>query len=1539
MIEKISKEIEKIRRKYLDSAEEIVSGYNRENSLSKDYEGRQIYELLQNADDESNDSDGKVLIKFDGKILTVSNTGNPFSFQGVKSLLYPNASPKKIHANKIGCKGLGFRSILTWANSVTVASKDFTLQFSKENASDFLKSIIEENQSLINEIKALTTDTNPIATLSCPKILKKNLLIDGFSTSIIVDCKDEAVDRIEYQIKSLEFEELVFLPNINEIEIKSNNYHKTFYKIVENNEAIIETIDHLTGEKDCANWSLFKKTGTIQDENNEKKNYEFIIAYDPTGKHIGEVLYSYFKTDVKLCFPALIHGTFELTSDRNSLLKESTVNDQLIDILSDFLVQTAVDISESQEQCNYDPLKMIISADMDLVLANTYHLDDLLKEKSKEKRIFPTIAGKYISLEDVPIYTNKEFDEVLDPESFWDLMPIAKEKHVEDFIQKDLGITFYNYEYFCETLNNGIEYYSTEQKVKLIQLVEQAFFGDVSDDFFPHLLEDSNGNIIDSPVKVYPSPIEGAIIDLPKWVKIKFLSPEMEKMLYNTLDINNSKRELSRELTRYQLEEYSFDRLLCGVVNQSDALVDSAEKCKDILNWLWQYYCTDDHQEIPDVKVKVICRDGTIRYATECYFGKEFSNELGERLISTYSDSFISPSCFDIGEADTETALRFFEWIGVSRFPRFEYKELKEEERDNYIEHCNSLLCIYNEKQGYSSFAEIHKVVVGCFEHFDELLKLSDFNDLIAWFLVDERINNRIICDTEEKNLKSCIWGKPVGKINARQVNSIYMKSYLRWISKTTEWIPNKDGIKKCPDYCCFDDDGLSPVIIVPNIDYKFVSSVIGHNCKKDVEALLSRLGVSDVFQEMDKCVIYEALLSLPELDKECKKGKMLYRKIITADRPIEEFIDNNPNYDTFITQGLVLAKSKNIKKYVPVSEAHYANNKVFSNDFLKSINMFEADSRRGEEKIQKLFGVKPLKCTSVDVYEEPVIHPLNEEFKKEYSGFIPFVYACRSGIKSSGNLNRLRSYKVAICSHIKLKYSFDDTSQISTLGKFESVYLSKNKMAYIQVPIDIKSFNELKSSFEFADAVAELITLFLTVYDDKDYYRDLFRDNMAIREKKMRIDRGDDNLETLTKARKIFKMEVDNESEFWVTLADITGIDTSKDINSLQIKQKLGISEELASALNYEDLSAPENIPIIKKIFTKLDIDISLYNSMAAYTIDFRENWKTEYNKMKTHYRNKYLSYLYRELKDEENNADEFYERCETYDASVLDWSNTIDDPSDKFFKSEFGISFSDLDDYADNEVERIIAINLKKCSQDDRTILNNRFSKPVIDSYALFDRIQDLIKPNNCQNEEETVINNNLQISSIISDILSSTAIGFNTINTSAIVRSESESVYSHPKHKKRKHSEIADITKQNIGMVGEASVFKELKQVYPSTRWVSGNAENAHCVPKGDDTCGYDMAYTDENGEYQYVEVKASRDNIISFQLSDSELKFACKNASNYEIVFVRIGSDNKPLGQPLRLGHIFEFADNEDLFNNDRFTIESNNYTITAIEKNS
>ncbi len=111
--EKIKAELDKIKRKYLDSADEIFSDFNKEEQTAGDYNGRQIYELLQNAEDVA-EGFGEVLIEFKQNKFSISNTGAPFDFDGVVSLLRSNNSSKKFSSNTIGQKGLGFHSVLAW---------------------------------------------------------------------------------------------------------------------------------------------------------------------------------------------------------------------------------------------------------------------------------------------------------------------------------------------------------------------------------------------------------------------------------------------------------------------------------------------------------------------------------------------------------------------------------------------------------------------------------------------------------------------------------------------------------------------------------------------------------------------------------------------------------------------------------------------------------------------------------------------------------------------------------------------------------------------------------------------------------------------------------------------------------------------------------------------------------------------------------------------------------------------------------------------------------------------------------------------------------------------------------------------------------------------------------------------------------------------------------------------------------------------------------------------------------------------------------
>ena len=117
----------------------IVQDYQLEQQVSADYDGRQLLELLQNADDAAGrdpaQQPGEVWIRLVGNTLDVANTGAPFTTAGIDSLLYSNLSPKSMEPDQIGAKGLGFRAVLNWAEQLEIYSGTLRVAFSAAVAS------------------------------------------------------------------------------------------------------------------------------------------------------------------------------------------------------------------------------------------------------------------------------------------------------------------------------------------------------------------------------------------------------------------------------------------------------------------------------------------------------------------------------------------------------------------------------------------------------------------------------------------------------------------------------------------------------------------------------------------------------------------------------------------------------------------------------------------------------------------------------------------------------------------------------------------------------------------------------------------------------------------------------------------------------------------------------------------------------------------------------------------------------------------------------------------------------------------------------------------------------------------------------------------------------------------------------------------------------------------------------------------------------------------------------------------------------------
>lgn len=133
--EGIKKLIATYAKTYKDNPSIMLSGYGQENQTVADYNGRQILELMQNADDAKSEI---IAIQLDTEkqLLSIANNGTAFSLEGVESLMYTGLSTKN-KVEFIGNKGLGFRSILNWVHQVSILTKEVSFRFSKKYSEQY----------------------------------------------------------------------------------------------------------------------------------------------------------------------------------------------------------------------------------------------------------------------------------------------------------------------------------------------------------------------------------------------------------------------------------------------------------------------------------------------------------------------------------------------------------------------------------------------------------------------------------------------------------------------------------------------------------------------------------------------------------------------------------------------------------------------------------------------------------------------------------------------------------------------------------------------------------------------------------------------------------------------------------------------------------------------------------------------------------------------------------------------------------------------------------------------------------------------------------------------------------------------------------------------------------------------------------------------------------------------------------------------------------------------------------------------------------
>jgi hypothetical protein len=1490
---RIQTAIEDIKKKYSITARDIFADYKRENEYKNEYENRQLYELLQNADDASEleTREEKVYIELDGNKLIISNTGEPFSEEGIESLMYSNTSPKSMQKKKIGQKGLGFRAMLNWANRLQIVTSSFCVDFDKQHAIKEYNKIKAAYPEIDKKMKSLTQDESPVAILCFPQLNAEHDrgLKSGYVTTITFFCSDIHLETIKEQLETFSFEELIFLRHLKEIEIKTKDSHKKIKAIEEDNEIIIRQ-HNLIYKENCKEtyWKLFEDFGNIEIEN-EVKEYEFVIAYSNEPNIQGHqrekgVLYSFFKTHIPMRFPFLLHATLDLIGNRNEMQEGSKYNKILIEKLADFIGETATKLSK--ESVNYDPLKMLVSANTyDKVLDGVFGFSSKINKLIESLEVYPAITNKYVSLNKAK-YSQKGYNQIVKATTFDSLLQSCDDPYIEKYLREK--ISFYSADEFIRKIEADADIYSTDEKIAIISLYIEQY---QNPQCAPKLLLDSDGARISEDIKIFCTPGDLEKFALPEWSEIKFINGEMEKKLRDKF--NFTKRELASKLKTFNLEEYSFEQLLTPLAKKAK---ENREYNIDFIHWLFEFYCKNENSFPSDIlksDIQLITKDKKTASSGNLYFGIEYKNDLLEKLSSPNNniDYLVEPSVYNL-EGDNKLIIRFFEELGVSLYPKIAVQNLTSLDRSNYGDY-NSLIypelmpCYYSgEKYTFYEIMKqsLEKVCVDSIDGINEILDKSPTEIILAWVMNDEKVK-RLLTSENEVSDSSCIIGTPSYKQDTRKVNKTQMRSYLKMVFEKTAWIQTNNG-KKPPNQCVLTGDKLDKTINIADIDYEYLKNNYEIN-RYNVEALLQNLGAVSNFTELPKEMIYTILLHLPSTDKYCKKGASLYDKLNKAykDQKLEELVKDNKAYNEFLKKGRLLADKEGKLGYYPVADVLYIDKRIICEQILNKYAILKLAPRAGVDKVKKLFGAIPFKDIDDKIDINHGEHSLHKEFESDYQKLLPYFYATRIDDDNSNvNFNAIRRTKIILCDNVKQQYD----NETYLLKDFELNYLQSKDIAYFKIPETIDYLKDLKENTKYKDGISEIICAIFDVGANKSIYREIagcksLEDIRFI----MGRDSGDEVNENIEKSKRKFFSPQSMEQEFCETIGKITGG------NIENIKKTI-----CAYKINFKDSDGTQFLEAIEKAFIEFKVDLTTFNETASIGvfIDFTEYYKNKFNELKSSLRERYLSYIYKH-----NNKEEFKKKKEDYDIGETEFSNKIININDKFLE-RYEVSVETISGF------EVCDYNYS----DDLTESSNGTGGDMLGSES---SSQD--EPINYREIFENINSTNIGI----------TDTGIEKSDLSGKGRS------GHNGGSKTYHS--SERKKKENGYIGEVAVYKKLQELYGSkgysVLWVSGYAELAGEISKGDDTKGYDFEYYDGTSK-RYVEVKTITSDAVDFYITINELTIAKKNRDTYDVYIVKIS--NSQVDHIYNVKSIFAFKDGEDVFNNSKFSIREDSFLIKA-----
>lgn len=1478
----------------------LTEKYNSDKSLAESYHGRELLELVQNADDACLGIDKKhqndILIEYKENSLRISNKGSAFNKDSIERLSQGNVSGKG--PQYIGNKGIGFRSILNWAEEVRIYSGDYSLGFSKKFAANQLEQLKNKFQNIRDEIEAKPQITFPI--LWAPYCVE-NKLEPQYDTTIeiIIDPVTQNDDwNVQNQIKEFDFNILLFLQNITKISIKTDS---EFYGLKRAS----------TKENGFDKFQLkkidYKKQGLIlkqqafytfkrDDESflhkEENAPLKISVAIPCDFNHFESNLYTFFPIkNEKSPVPALLHATFLLEQNRNTIQTDQ-LNTTIFERLMNYYIQVVTDNFAKKEYGNI-VAKLLTPTD-NTIWEKFGGTRQEYKNLCKEKLMLLNVNGKFISIDRRPrIY--ESFPNFFKGDDFELLCAPINNPRVSEFLKELIGEDKFTSEEIKAIIDNSSKQWNCQQRIECFKW----WLDNIKSPYYiPKILKDQNGNWIVSKDKQIFFPPSENLTSIPEWHNMLILNRndanELESFYRNKVG-KNDKREVISCLNNtkiFTFREYSADSLIDPLKN---AIGDNYERAAEFIRWIRQNNKTNNLEKSDKI---FPCLDKSIHCAEEIYLGKEYEENIFVPFLKASGKvELCEPALLYLeGENKENNNLKpFLKHFDFAKEPQIiedklnRYSISKECEK-NYFEYGKNQLIKASEAQGNANERILNEESIITIEKISDILVNIPTIEILKWIFGKDDNSKRIFGHLLNPEETTKVYYKPDDKKIKDRVLEIKTKNFLWYVFSFTPWITLEEK-KYAPSECKFasknplEAECLSEVITDEYLENIYKQADIDIDSLK---RLLTSLGCNSNYLNLSPKSFYALLLKLPKLNvsESVKLSHSIYCNCIQALSKDDTYIkkyQNNPDGENFKRTGMLLCK--NDHSYKPVKDIFFSSSSVL-NPLQKLL--FDIPLKSGKTAaIIEIF-----KISSYDLNWERNIKPSendisdhNATFQTQWQQYIPFVLCLLADSLRDNMIPKFRKLQLTLISKLKN----EEGSQIELKDGEYHLLEGENKHYFIY--IGNGDLNKYRLSLAIGDLLQKLLN---TENNERmGLYSELFRSDENSR---IGLIQQHEYLDILDDCKRKF-LEQNFEENSLVKFLQEKGYlvnDTiSKMLNHLYYGKKLSISEqkELSHFLQKNSLDIPDlklandqdqqNVTIIDYNKKQLEQKFEETEIKDSFEWALWINCKNADEKTRSQFRQNKESLI------------DIIQEANIEDSVKFDPGKAISEIFEKKFgspKNKF--DFSKKPNY--KKVDDVYRTNRQKIATDGIPNAEEFLNDPKIKSLLYFDTESVQIRLN------QWIVTQKKQDSSYT--FPKDTNISYNTeLKSSAPHFSTSKNSIKHP----RRQSASSNSDTQNQGDEAEKLVVSQLrKNNIPDIKTFFGNqdfevewkSKAAERIEKtdGDDNLGFDILLRGKDGKLLYLDVKSHEGPDCCFMMSANEINFAKEHLTEekdeYRIIYV-------------------------------------------------